>query len=112
MKAALLLPLSFLLLPFQEPRTLTYNYKNGDSVNAQVLEVKGEDVKLKVFVLGGSMQVTRKLAEFTPDDLMQSGNGELVNLVITAGICGDVKCRVLDYIRLWHIGLGYLYWDM
>jgi len=53
-----------------------------------------------------------KLAEFTPDDLMQSGNGELVNWVITAGICGDVKCRVLDYIRLWHIGLGYLYWDM
>jgi hypothetical protein len=40
-----------------------------------------------------------KLAEFTPDDLMQSGNGELVNWVITAGICGDVKCQVLDYIR-------------
>jgi hypothetical protein len=53
-----------------------------------------------------------KLAQFTPDDLMQSGNGELVNWVITAGICGDVKCQVLDYIRLWHIGLGYLYWDV
>jgi tetratricopeptide (TPR) repeat protein len=66
MKAALLLLLSLLLIPFQEPRTLTYNYKNGDSVNAQVIELKGEDVKLKVFVLGGSMQVTRKLAEFTP----------------------------------------------
>src|SRR5262249_61089111 len=49
-----------------------------------------------------------KLAQFTPDELMQSGNGELVNWVITAGICGDVKCRVLDYIRLWHIGLGCL----
>jgi len=53
-----------------------------------------------------------KLADFTPDELMQSGNGELINWVITAGICGDVKCRVLDYIRLWHIGLGYLYWEV
>jgi hypothetical protein len=53
-----------------------------------------------------------KLAQFTPDELMQSGNGELVNWVITAGICGDVKCQVLDYIRLWHIGLGYLYWEL
>jgi hypothetical protein len=53
-----------------------------------------------------------KLAEFTPDDLMQSGNGELINWVITAGICGDVKCQVLDYVRLWHIGLGYLYWEL
>jgi hypothetical protein len=53
-----------------------------------------------------------KLAEFTPDELMQSGNGELVNWVITAGICGDVKANVLDYIRLWHIGLGYLYWEV
>jgi hypothetical protein len=43
---------------------------------------------------------------------MNSGNGELVNWVITAGICGDVKCRVLDYVRLWHIGLGYLYWEI
>jgi hypothetical protein len=43
---------------------------------------------------------------------MQSGNGELVNWVITAGICGDVKARVLDYVRLWHIGLGYLYWEV
>ena len=53
-----------------------------------------------------------KLAEFTPDELMHSGNGELINWVITAGICGDVKCQVLDYIRLWHIGLGYLYWEV
>ena len=53
-----------------------------------------------------------KLAVYTPEDLMLSGNGELVNWVITAGICGDVKCQVLDYIRLWHIGLGYLYWEV
>jgi tetratricopeptide (TPR) repeat protein len=66
MRAVLLLPLSFLLLPLQEPKTLSLNYKNGESVNAQVIELKGEDVKLKMFVLGGSMQVTRKLAEFTP----------------------------------------------
>jgi hypothetical protein len=43
---------------------------------------------------------------------MQSGNGELVNWAITAGICGDVKAHVLDYVRLWHIGLGYLYWEV
>lgn len=53
-----------------------------------------------------------RFAELTPDDLMQSGNGELVNWVIAAGICGDVKAHVLDYIRLWHIGLGYLYWEL
>jgi hypothetical protein len=53
-----------------------------------------------------------RLSKFTPDDLMQSGNGELVNWVITAGICGDVKTHVLDYVRLWHIGLGYLYWEV
>jgi 2,3-dihydroxyphenylpropionate 1,2-dioxygenase len=53
-----------------------------------------------------------KLADFTPDDLMHSGNGELINWVITCGICGDVKCHVLDYIRLWHIGLGYVYWEL
>ena len=53
-----------------------------------------------------------RLAQYTPDELMHSGNGELVNWVITAGICGDVKVRVLDYIRLWHIGLGYLYWEV
>src|SRR5580765_3562282 len=66
MRAVLLLPLSFLLFALQDPKTLSLVYKNGDSVNAQVIELKGEDVKLKMFVLGGSMQVTRKLAEFTP----------------------------------------------
>jgi hypothetical protein len=53
-----------------------------------------------------------KLAEYTPDDLMNSGNGELVNWIITAGIVGDKKAHVIDYIRLWHIGLGYLYWEL
>src|SRR5262249_29333111 len=53
-----------------------------------------------------------KLAEFSTDELLQSGNGELVNWAITAGICGDVKAHVIDYIRLWHIGLGYLYWEV
>jgi hypothetical protein len=43
---------------------------------------------------------------------MNSGNGELVNWIITAGIVGDKKAHVIDYIRLWHIGLGYLYWEL
>jgi aromatic ring-opening dioxygenase catalytic subunit (LigB family) len=53
-----------------------------------------------------------ELAKLSPDELMNAGNGELINWVITAGACGDVPCRVLDYIRLWHIGLGYLYWEI
>ena len=65
MKTALLLPVLLLLLP-QDPKTIALTYKSGDSVNAQVLELQGEDVKLKVFVLGGYMQVKRKLADFAP----------------------------------------------
>ena len=52
-----------------------------------------------------------KLAEFSPDALMHHGNGELVNWIIAAGMVGDSKAHVVDYIRLWHIGLGYLYWE-
>ena len=53
-----------------------------------------------------------KLAEYTPDDMMNSGNGELVNWVVAAGIVGDRKAHVVDYVRLWHIGLGYVYWEI
>jgi hypothetical protein len=45
-------------------------------------------------------------------DKALSINGELVNWIITAGIVGDKKAHVIDYIRLWHIGLGYLYWEL
>jgi len=63
----ILLPLvTVLLLAPQDPKTYSLVYKNGESVNAQVVEVKGEDVKLKVLVMGGSMVVRRKLAEFMP----------------------------------------------
>jgi hypothetical protein len=53
-----------------------------------------------------------KLAQLTPDDLMHSGNGELVNWIIAGGMVGERKAHVLDYVRLWHIGLGYLYWEL
>jgi tetratricopeptide (TPR) repeat protein len=63
----ILLPLvTVLLLAPQDPKTYSLVYKNGETVNAQVVEVKGEDVKLKVLVMGGSMVVRRKLAEFMP----------------------------------------------
>ena len=53
----------------------------------------------------------RKLTEYTPDTLLHHGNGELVNWIIAAGIVGNRKAHVVDYIRLWHIGLGYVYWE-
>lgn len=54
----------------------------------------------------------RQLAQFSPDELLHRGNGELVNWIIAAGIVGDKKSRIVDYIRLWHIGLGYAYWEI
>jgi tetratricopeptide (TPR) repeat protein len=66
MKTALLsLSLCFPLLA-QAPPTMSLTYKDGDMCNAQVVELKGGEVKLKVFVLGGSMQITRKLDDFAP----------------------------------------------
>jgi hypothetical protein len=36
----------------------------------------------------------------------------LVNFIIAAGNSGDeVKATVVEYVRLWHIGLGYAYWE-
>lgn len=52
-----------------------------------------------------------KFCDYTPDDLMEHGNGELVNWIIAAGIAGDKPATVVDYVPLWHIGLGYLYWE-
>ena len=54
----------------------------------------------------------KQLAQYSPDDLMHHGNGELVNWIIAAGIVGECKATVVDYIRLWHIGLGYVYWNL
>ena len=50
------------------------------------------------------------LAQYSPEEILHRGNGELVNWIIGAGIAGDVRFTVVDYIRLWHIGLGYTYW--
>lgn len=53
-----------------------------------------------------------ELAKYSPDELMHHGNGELVNWIVAAGIVGEVAATVVDYIRLWHIGLGYTYWEV
>jgi hypothetical protein len=54
----------------------------------------------------------RKLADYSPEELLHHGNGELVNWIIAAGIVGEKKARVVEYVRLWHIGLGYTYWEL
>ena len=54
----------------------------------------------------------KELARYSPDELMQHGNGELVNWIIAAGIVGERTATIVDYIRLWHIGLGYAYWNV
>jgi len=61
-----LLFVSLLAFLPQEPKTLTLNEVDGESVTAQVLELKGESAKLKVMILGGNMTVTRKLTDFVP----------------------------------------------
>ena len=54
----------------------------------------------------------KNLAALSPEELLRKGNGELVNWIIAAGIIGDgVKATVVEYVRLWHIGLGYAYWE-
>ena len=55
---------------------------------------------------------TQTLANISPEELLRRGNGELVNWIIAAGIIGDdAKATVVEYVRLWHIGLGYAYWE-
>jgi tetratricopeptide (TPR) repeat protein len=66
---------SLLLLPIlaflpQEPKMVSLTYLEGESINANVLELKGDSVRLRVYVLGGSMQVVRKLADFTPASIL------------------------------------------
>lgn len=64
MKTALLLA-TLLALPSQDPKTVTLAYAQGGTVTAQVLGVDGDNAKLKVVLLGGAMEVTRPLADFT-----------------------------------------------
>jgi len=55
----------------------------------------------------------KALATMSPEEILRKGNGELVNWIITAGIIGDdVKATIVEYVRLWHIGLGYAYWEL
>lgn len=70
-----------------------------------------EDFDRHVLALLESGQGSR-LADYTPDELLHHGNGELVNWIIAAGMAGDRRTRVVEYVRLWHIGLGYTYWEM
>jgi len=59
-----------------------------------------------------SMGEAKALATMSPEELLRKGNGELVNWIIAAGIIGDgVNATVVEYVRLWHIGLGYAYWE-
>ena len=53
-----------------------------------------------------------KLAQYSPEEILHRGNGELVNWIIAAGIVGERKSVVVEYVRLWHIGLGYTYWEV
>jgi hypothetical protein len=53
-----------------------------------------------------------KLATITPEEMVYRGNGELVNWLIAAGIAAEYKAKIVEYQRLWHIGLGYLYWEI
>ena len=54
----------------------------------------------------------RWLAAMAPEEILSRGDGELVNWIIAAGVIGDdIKATVVEYVRLWHIGLGYAYWE-
>lgn len=54
----------------------------------------------------------QSLAALSPEEILRRGNGELVNWIIAAGIIGgDMKATIVEYVRLWHIGLGYAYWE-
>lgn len=66
MKTTLLALSLWPLLLIQDSRTVSLTYQDGERINAQVLELKGDDVRLRVFVLGGHMQIRRKLADFQP----------------------------------------------
>ena len=54
----------------------------------------------------------KALAAMSPEEILSRGDGELVNWIIAAGVIGDdIKATVVEYVRLWHIGLGYAYWE-
>jgi len=54
----------------------------------------------------------KALAAMSPEEILRRGDGELVNWIIAAGVIGDdIKATVVEYVRLWHIGLGYAYWE-
>jgi hypothetical protein len=50
----------------QQPKTISVEYASGRTSRIQVIELKGEKVHFKVVVMGGSMELTRKLSDFKP----------------------------------------------
>lgn len=64
--------------------------------------------ELSVKLLKGLMERDFDMP-FTSNGTM---DGELVNWIIAAGIVGERRAKVVEYVRLWHIGLGYFYWEL
>ena len=48
------------------PKTISVKHLNGRTSRVQVLELMGAKVRLKVLVMGGSMDIIRPLTSFEP----------------------------------------------
>ena len=69
MISVLSLLLSLVLLTPQDPLTSSNLYlrkTDGEVISGKLMSLEGDEVKLKVSVLGGSMVVTKKLSDFEP----------------------------------------------
>jgi hypothetical protein len=71
----LLAPLCLALLGMspQGPATITVSGLDGEVLTAQVVEIRGDKVRLKTAILGGTMTVSRNLADFTPLSVFRIG---------------------------------------
>lgn len=61
------LALLFLALPLQAEKLDSYILKNQKQLTGEVVSIEGERVTLKVNMFGGTAQIERDLADFTPD---------------------------------------------
>src|SRR4029079_5096213 len=59
--------LSVAALPAQDPETFQVRWKDGRTANVQVVKLDGDTARLKLFIMEGSMVVTNKLDDFTPE---------------------------------------------
>lgn len=69
MMSVLSLLMSLVLLTPQDPMTSSNLYlrkTDGDVISGKLVSLEGDEVKLKVSVLGGSMVQTKKLSDFEP----------------------------------------------